>query len=425
VRAFVLSCVAYLGIALPSSTLGLLWPSMRVSFGASIGTLGILLAFSVTASVISSAATGRILARLRVGQVLAIGTALSGMALAVEAWAPSLPVFTAGLVIFGLGFGAMDSALNAHAARHFGARDINWMHASYGLGATIGPLLVTVLLSSGFGWRPVYETLAGVQAALALLFAVAGQNWQEITDHVASLAVRERRREGQRRWRAAILVALVFITVETGLEAGAGSWGYIFLTDGRDLPRAAAGAAVAAYWAMMFAGRAVLGPLAERAGAGRVLAAAVMGVPVGAALMTVPGPGALGVAGLIVTGLTAAPVFPLFTVTTTQRTGAADITGMVSFAGGLLGRRQRRHPGGPRTGHRRRRCAGSRPGAARPRAGDGRPVPGSLKAIRLMYLDGYVTVEVLSRHGSCPAGTGGPEPPDDGRGLGRRAGYRR
>ena len=37
------------------------------------------------------------------------------------------------------------AALNAHAARHFGARDINWMHASYGLGATIGPLLVTAL----------------------------------------------------------------------------------------------------------------------------------------------------------------------------------------------------------------------------------------------------------------------------------------
>ena len=329
--AFALSCVAYLGIALPSSTLGLLWPSIRVSFGAPIGALGIMLAFGVTASVISSAATGRIMVRLRVGQVLAIGAALSGLAVAVEAWAPSLPVFTAGLVIFGLSFGAMDSALNAHAARHFGARDINWMHASYGLGATVGPLLVTVLLSSGFGWRPMYGALAGLQGALALLFAVAGQNWQVSPDQMAPRAVREMRREGQRRWRPDVLAALVFIAVEAGLEAAAGIWGYIFLTDGRGLPRAAGGAAVAAYWAMMFAGRAVLGPLAERAGAARVLATAVMGIPAGGALMTVPGPGALAVAGLIVVGLTAAPVFPLFTVTTAQRTGAADLTGMVSL----------------------------------------------------------------------------------------------
>jgi len=64
--------------------------------------------------------------------------------------------------------------------------------------------------------------------------------------------------------------------------------------------------------------------VAERLGPARVLAAAVAGVPLGAALMTlsilgpVPGPGsgALAVAGLMLLGLAAAPVFPLFTLTT-------------------------------------------------------------------------------------------------------------
>ena len=74
--------------------------------------------------------------------------------------------------------------------------------------------------------------------------------------------------------------------------------------------------AVAAHWAMMCAGRLVLGPVAERLGARRVLAAAVAGVPLGAAVMAVPGPGALAVAGLMLLGLAAAPVFPLLTLTT-------------------------------------------------------------------------------------------------------------
>ena len=67
---------------------------------------------------------------------------------------------------------------------------------------------------------------------------------------------------------------------------------------------------------MMCAGRVVLGPVAERLGPARVLAAAVAGVPLGAALMVLPGPGALAVAGLMLLGLAAAPVFPLFTLTT-------------------------------------------------------------------------------------------------------------
>ena len=89
----------------------------------------------------------------------------------------------------------------------------------------------------------------------------------------------------------AALGALSFTAVETGIESGAGIWGYLFLTAGRGLPAAAAGVAVAAYWAMMCVGRVVLGPLAERLGPARVLAAAVAGVPLGAVLMAlVPDP---------------------------------------------------------------------------------------------------------------------------------------
>lgn len=67
---------------------------------------------------------------------------------------------------------------------------------------------------------------------------------------------------------------------------------------------------------MMCAGRVVLGPVAERLGPSRVLAVAVAGVPLGAVLMAVPGPGALAVAGLMLLGLAAAPIFPLFTLAT-------------------------------------------------------------------------------------------------------------
>jgi fucose permease len=58
----------------------------------------------------------------------------------------------------------------------------------------------------------------------------------------------------------------------------------VFLTAGRGLSDQAAGVIVAAYWATMFAGRAVLGPIAERLGPARVLAGAVIGVTMSAAV---------------------------------------------------------------------------------------------------------------------------------------------
>ncbi len=320
------ACVAYLSVALPGSTLGLLWPSMRLSFGEPVGALGILLVFGITASVISSVATGR--TRVRTGPLVAAGAMLTAAALAVEAFAPSLWVMAVGFVVFGLGFGAIDAALNAHAARHFGARDINWMHASYGLGAIIGPLLVTALLAGGLGWRRTYGLMALVQAVLACVFTVRRRGWRE-SPHVC-LAGEDKPapEQGTARRKPSAAAALTFTAVETGIESGAGIWGYVFLTAGRGLAPGMAGVAISAYWAMMFAGRVVLGPVAERLGSARVLAAAVAGVPLGAVLMAVPGPGALAIAGLMILGLAAAPIFPLLMLTTGQRTGTARMVSL-------------------------------------------------------------------------------------------------
>jgi fucose permease len=334
VPAFRLACLAYFSVAVPSSTLGLLWPSIRLSFHQPVAALGILLTFGITATVIASTITGRLLSRLSAGALLATGTALTAVALVAEALTPSLWMFACGMVVFGLGFGAVDAAVNVHAAHHFSARQITWMHASYGAGATLGPLLATVLLSNALTWHYVYGILGCVQGALALGFAVASRAWVPPRAAAASAPppAEPARRPGNRRPPAvAVFGALAFIAVETGIESGAGIWGYVFLTQGRGLTDAAAGAALSAYWAMMFLGRVVLGAAAQRVGPSRVLGAAVAVVSVGCALMAVPGPSLLAVAGLMVVGLAAAPVFPLFTLTTAERVGVSGTTRMVSL----------------------------------------------------------------------------------------------
>jgi fucose permease len=344
---FALSCLTYLAVALPGSTLGLIWPSMRVTIHEPVGTLGIVLSTGVIAATISSAATGRVLSRVAAGPLLAAGAAAVAAALAVEAAAPALWVIAVGSAMFSLGFGAVDSALNAYAAGHFGARDINWMHAGYGLGATVGPLFVTALLGSGVSWRWAFGAMAIVLAAVAAILMAARRGWEDppgamIVDQSRRISPpathdhAERGRKGEplperERRRGRVLAGVAFSGVETGIESAAGIWGYVFLASGRGLPDLAAGVAVSAYWAMMFAGRAALGPVAERVGASRVLAAAVAGVPVGAAGMAVPGPAFVAVAGMMVLGLAAAPVFPLLTLTTADRAGAGGATAAVGL----------------------------------------------------------------------------------------------
>jgi MFS family permease len=370
VRAFRLACLAYLGTALPASPLGLLWPAMRISFHQPVGALGVPLAIGIAATVVTSPLAGRLLARAGAGTVLSGGVLLLAAALAEEAGASSLWAFCVGTAIFGVGFGAIDTALNAHAAGHFGPRQVNWMHASYGLGATIGPALVTVLLAHGTGWREIYGVMAAGDAALAVVLA-AGRHAFPAATATPPARPPSSRPEPPRPPRPArpprgarparpprpprppcppcsarparparpprpktglTLTALAFVAVETGIESGVGLWGYVFLTAGRGLPHQVAGLAVAGYGATMLAGRVLLGPVAERAGTARVLGGAVAGVAAGAAVMALPGPVA-AVAGMMLLGLAAAPVFPLFTLTTADRVtgGAAGTTRAVSL----------------------------------------------------------------------------------------------
>ena len=332
--AFRLSCAAYVSVALPSSTLGLLWPSIRVSFGQPVAALGFLLALGIAATVIASTAAGRLPPAVPAALLLAGGAGLTAVALLAESLAPSLWLFAAGMVGFGFGFGVVDTAVNVHAARHFSARQINWMHAAYGAGATLGPLLATLLLGNGLSWRGVYAILGVVQAVLAVVFAAGGRAMQTPEPVVVASrsAVRPvARSDGWWRLPAAVWAALVFVAVENGVESGAGIWGYVFLTAGRGVGHTVAGVALSAYWLMMFLGRVILGAVAERVGPSRLLTVAVAAVSVGCALMAAPGPGGLAVAGLLLMGFAAAPIFPLFTLTTTARVGPDDTAQMVSL----------------------------------------------------------------------------------------------
>jgi fucose permease len=93
------------------------------------------------------------------------------------------------------------------------------------------------------------------------------------------------------------------------------------------------------YWGSLFVGRLVLGVVAERLGSRRVLAASLAGIAGGALLIAVPAPAAVAVAGLVLVGAAAAPVFPLLVLTTADRVGQqhADRTVGVQVGAAALG----------------------------------------------------------------------------------------
>ena len=317
-----LAYLAFLGISLPDGLLGVSWPSMSVSFGQPIGALGWVLPFAVVSSMLSSASTGVLLTKIGLGRILTGSIGLYALALLAQSLAPEFWVFIVAVVVLATGSGAIDAALNAFAARQFNARQITWLHAVYGLGAAAGPLLFVATTAAGLSWRWAFALVAGLQAVLTVVFALTSHLWQapQRPQPPSSRPPRANLKDGL-HLPAAVWSGISVFALQTGVESGTALWAYLFLTDARGVPSGIAAAAVSGYWIALLLGRVVLGPVATRTGPRGVLVACQAGMGVAASLLLLPGFAAVG--GIVLLGLCAAPMFPLLTLTTPERVGAA------------------------------------------------------------------------------------------------------
>ena len=311
----------FLGISLPDGLLGVSWPSMSASFGQPVGALGLVLPFAVVSSMLSSASTGALLSRIRLGRILTGSVGLSALALLAQSLAPSFWVFIVAVVMLTAGSGAIDAGLNAFAARQFNARQITWLHAVYGLGAAAGPLLF--LATPGSGAVVALGVRVGRRAALGADRGVRVHR-RPLAGHPTAAAAPvagENSAKPQVGPPVAVWSGAAVFAVQTGVETGTALWAYSFLTNARDVPPGLAAATTSGYWIALLLSRVVMGPVATRTGPRPILRACLAGMGVGATLLNLPGLAPVG--GILLLGLSAAPMYPLLTLTTKDRVGDA------------------------------------------------------------------------------------------------------
>ncbi|WP_129775368.1 MFS transporter [Peristeroidobacter soli] len=249
----VLSFVGFIALGLPDAVIGVVWPALRVHFGLNQDALGPLFITVTVGSVMASTASGVILSRMGIGDLLAFSCALTAVALFGYTLAPSWTVFVAIGLLTGFGAGAIDAAINTHAATRYSARLVNVLHAFYGVGAAAGPALMTTVLTTGRPWQLGYQIIVVVEILLAVAFVLSRRQWPPpVASHEDPL--RPARLIETLQLGKVQLSLLVFL-IYTGCEAAAGAWVFSLLYEARDITTAAAGTAVTLYWGGLFASR--------------------------------------------------------------------------------------------------------------------------------------------------------------------------
>jgi fucose permease len=319
-----LAYLAFVSLALPPSMLGVVWPSMRLSFGQPLSAAGLVPPVGVVAGLVSTSLAPYIVKRIGVGRLLALGTFLSVASLGVSAMSTTMWQFLGSVVLGGLAAGAVDTTLNVFAARRFGPRRINMMHASYGLGAAVSPLIVTAVIVSGLSWRWSYVIVLALQLVVAVTFSVTWKRWDVPVPERATTST-----STARVWGADSVLGMVMVAVQNGIESAMAIWAFTYLT-GLGVSTAVAGGLASGYWLTLVVGRVGFGSLAERIGAWKVMAIAVGLLLAAAVLVNVELP-IPAMTAILLFGVAAAPMYPLLVLTTAERTSPDVADRVIGF----------------------------------------------------------------------------------------------
>jgi len=323
----VLAYVGFISLGLPDGVNGVAWPSVRSSFSVGSGALGFISITLGTGYILSSLFAGTLVGRLGVGGVLAGSTALAATGLAVHAIAPRWVPFVSGAALVGLGSGAVDAALNAFVARTYASKHVNWLHACYSIGATLGPILMATAIQRLGSWRVGYAAVAVLLAALGAGFMATSSGWGSPSPSpprpIGNVA-------GTLRHPLARLQLAVFF-IYTGLEVVLGQWAYTVLRDFRRVPEGAATAWTASYFGAIAVGRVLTGFVVGRFGTDRTARAGTWAAALGVALFAFGPIDAVRGPGLVLAGLGLAPVFPCLMSRTPARVGDALAPNAIGF----------------------------------------------------------------------------------------------
>jgi fucose permease len=333
--------LSFVALGLPGGLLGVAWPSIRTSFALPLDAIGALLMATTAGYLLSSSGSGRMISALGVGRYLTISSIVAGVGLLGYSIAPRWwAIVTFGLLT-GAGGGAIDAGLNTYFSANHSASLMNWLHACYGIGATLGPAIMTVILDLGHSWRWGYVLVVVFEGLLASGFALTQRGWK--LSNPTSLQADPHQQAAVRILDTlrvpAVWAGIALFVVFTGLEGSGGQWPYTLFTEGRSVDMNTAGLWVSVYWGSLTVGRILFGIVADRIGVIRIVRACMLGSICGAALLWWNLVDILGFLGLALIGFSLAPIFPLMISDTPRRVGGRHAANAIGFqiAGAGLG----------------------------------------------------------------------------------------
>ncbi len=321
---------SFIGLGLFDGLFGVAWPSIKQTFGLTNDALGPFFVISMLSAVGASAIIGWLIERRGLAFVLIASFVLMAAGLLLMIGMPVWALFIAAAIIRSAGVGLLDGGMNTFAALAFRPRIVNWLHASFGVGTTIGSFLMTAVLAFDLSWRVGLGAMAAYMLLMGIAFIATRQRWvytvaDEKTADLPYAAVSNTKPHKQ----PVVIAGVLFFFLNTGLEAGVGTWAFTLLNEGRGIDIVKAGTWASLYWGAFTVGRILLGFIEQNQS--RLIRIATVSALLGAILLWLNPAPIFNVISLMMIGIALAPIFPAQISLTPARVGQALSSRVVGY----------------------------------------------------------------------------------------------
>lgn len=161
----------FISLGIPDPYISSCWPSICQSFEISSDMQGIIIIIISVFTILSSFFTAFLNKHLKIFGTIVLSIGLTVAGIFCMAYSSNFILLCLSCVPLGLGAGAIDATLNNYVAINYKAIHLNFLHAFWGVGTFISPLIIGSFLTetNNDSWRTAGLVLGIIQVCILIV----------------------------------------------------------------------------------------------------------------------------------------------------------------------------------------------------------------------------------------------------------------
>ena len=324
--------ISFISLGLPDSLLGAAWPSMYEGLHVPLSYAGIISVMIAVGTIVSSLLSVRVIRKFGTGKVTAVSVLMTALALVGFSFSHSIFQLCLWTIPYGLGAGAVDTALNNFVALHYKARHMSWLHCFWGVGASIGPYIMGYCLTGNLGWNSGFRAVGLIQAVLTALLFISLPLWKKsaLSQEEEPKAVKNLKLKELTLIKGAKPAMFAFL-LYCGLESTTGLWGSTYMVAAKGLSADAAAKWMSMFYLGITGGRLLSGFVTMKLSSRSMIRLGQAIALAGTIVFILPLPNYSIYIGFVLIGLGCAPIYPSLMHTTPENFGREQSQAMMGI----------------------------------------------------------------------------------------------